>query len=64
MQVEPAAVPVDQVGDPDGEHDHREQREESLPAEHPVHVLYTDYSKAKGQSLINSVNILVDLIFK
>lgn len=33
-------------------------------AEHPVHVLYTDYSKAKGQSLINSVNILVDTLLK
>ena len=33
-------------------------------AEHPVHVLYTDYSRAKGQSLINSVNILVDSILK
>jgi glycosyltransferase involved in cell wall biosynthesis len=33
-------------------------------AEHPVHVLYTDYSRAKGQSLWNSVNILVDLVFK
>ncbi|WP_130013962.1 glycosyltransferase family 2 protein [Serinicoccus sediminis] len=33
-------------------------------AEHPVHVLYTDYSRAKGQSLINSVNILVDTILK
>lgn len=32
--------------------------------EHPVHVLYTDYSRAKGQSLLNSVNILVDLIFR
>lgn len=31
-------------------------------AEHPVHVVYTEYSKAKGQSLLNSVNILVDLI--
>jgi polyprenyl-phospho-N-acetylgalactosaminyl synthase len=30
--------------------------------EHPVEVLYTDYSKAKGQSLLNSVNILVDLV--
>ena len=27
----------------------------------PVTVLYTDYSKAKGQSLINGVNILFDL---
>lgn len=33
-------------------------------AEHPVHILYTDYSKAKGQSLINSVNILIDTILK
>ncbi len=33
-------------------------------AEHPVHVLYTDYSRAKGQSLINSVNILVDTLLK
>ena len=33
-------------------------------AEHPVHVLYTDYSRAKGQSLINSVNILIDSILK
>lgn len=32
--------------------------------EYPVHVLYTDYSRAKGQSLWNSVNILVDLVFK
>ncbi|MGO1316898.1 MAG: glycosyltransferase family 2 protein [Cellulomonadaceae bacterium] len=33
-------------------------------AEHPVHVLYTDYSRGKGQSLLNSVNILVDLVLK
>lgn len=33
-------------------------------AEHPVELLYTDYSKAKGQSILNSVNILVDLIVK
>ena len=33
-------------------------------AEHPVHVIYTDYSRAKGQSLLNSVNILVDLVFR
>lgn len=30
--------------------------------EHPVHIRYTDYSRAKGQSLLNSVNILVDLL--
>ena len=33
-------------------------------AESPVHILYTDYSKAKGQSLWNSVNILVELMFR
>jgi glycosyltransferase involved in cell wall biosynthesis len=32
--------------------------------EHPVELLYTDYSKAKGQSLLNSVNILVDLVVR
>lgn len=32
--------------------------------EYPVHVLYTDYSRSKGQSMWNSVNILVDLLFK
>lgn len=33
-------------------------------AEMPVHILYTDYSKAKGQSLWNAVNILVELIWR
>jgi glycosyltransferase involved in cell wall biosynthesis len=33
-------------------------------AEHPVHILYTDYSRSKGQSLLNSVNILTELLFK
>jgi len=33
-------------------------------AEEPVHVIYTDYSRSKGQSLWNSVNILSELIFK
>ena len=32
--------------------------------ERPVHIVYTDYSKAKGQSLWNSVNILFDLILR
>lgn len=32
--------------------------------EHPVELLYTDYSKGKGQSVLNSVNILVDLVVK
>ncbi|OJX62627.1 MAG: glycosyl transferase [Micrococcales bacterium 73-13] len=33
-------------------------------AEEPVHIIYTDYSRSKGQSLWNSVNILVELFFK
>ncbi|MGV8884428.1 MAG: glycosyltransferase family 2 protein [Microbacteriaceae bacterium] len=33
-------------------------------SEHPTHIVYTDYSKAKGQSLLNSVNILVELLFR
>ena len=33
-------------------------------AESPVHILYTDYSKAKGQSLWNAVNILAELILR
>jgi hypothetical protein len=32
--------------------------------EMPVHIVYTDYSRSKGQSLWNSVNILVDLILR
>lgn len=32
--------------------------------ERPVHIIYTDYSKAKGQSLWNSINILFDLILR
>ena len=32
--------------------------------EHPVHILYSDYSKAKGQSLWNSINILAELILR
>ncbi|MBT1003036.1 glycosyltransferase family 2 protein [Paenarthrobacter sp. DKR-5] len=32
--------------------------------EHPVEIVYTDYSKAKGQSLLNSVNIVADLFFR
>jgi polyprenyl-phospho-N-acetylgalactosaminyl synthase len=33
-------------------------------AEMPVHVVYTDYSRSKGQSIWNSVNILSDLYLK
>ena len=32
--------------------------------EYPTHIVYTEYSKAKGQSLLNSVNILVELLFR
>ena len=31
--------------------------------EAPVTIVYSDYSRSKGQSLLNSVNILFDLIF-
>lgn len=33
-------------------------------AEVPVKIIYTDYSKMKGQSSMNSVNILIDLLLK
>jgi glycosyltransferase involved in cell wall biosynthesis len=29
--------------------------------EYPVHILYTDYSKSKGQPLLNSINILAEV---
>jgi glycosyltransferase involved in cell wall biosynthesis len=32
--------------------------------EHPVHILYSDYSRAKGQSLWNTVNILAELMLR
>ena len=32
--------------------------------EQPVHILYTDYSRKKGQSRLNSVNILTELLYK
>lgn len=32
--------------------------------EHPVELIYSDYSKAKGQSVLNAVNILVDLVVR
>lgn len=32
--------------------------------EHPVKIIYTEYSKSKGQSLLNSVNIIADLLFR
>ncbi|MDN5768012.1 MAG: glycosyltransferase family 2 protein [Humibacillus sp.] len=33
-------------------------------AEAPVRILYTDYSRAKGQSLWNAVNILAELVWR
>lgn len=42
----------------------RQLGDTGLPwAEHPVRIEYTEYSRSKGQSLWNSVNILVDLLF-
>lgn len=32
--------------------------------EYPTHIVYTDYSKSKGQSLLNGVNILVELMIR
>ncbi len=32
--------------------------------EYPIEILYTEYSKRKGQSLLNSINILFDLIVR
>lgn len=32
--------------------------------EYPVHILYTDYSRAKGQSVLNSINIVIDMLFR
>jgi glycosyltransferase involved in cell wall biosynthesis len=33
-------------------------------AEYPTHIVYSEYSKAKGQSVLNSINILVELLFR
>lgn len=40
------------------------RRKELRYAEQPVHIVYTDYSRSKGQSVWNSVNILSDLFMK
>jgi glycosyltransferase involved in cell wall biosynthesis len=37
-------------------------RPEYRVTEYPVHVLYTEYSRSKGQPLLNSVNILADMV--
>lgn len=44
---------IDQIG----EH-------EATWEEHPTHIVYTEYSRGKGQSVLNSVNILVELLFR
>jgi glycosyltransferase involved in cell wall biosynthesis len=36
-------------------------RPEYKIVEYPVHILYTDYSRSKGQPLLNSVNILAEV---
>lgn len=36
-------------------------RPEYRIVEYPVHILYTEYSRAKGQPLLNSVNILAEV---
>lgn len=33
-------------------------------AEFPTHIVYSAYSKSKGQPLLNAVNILVELLFR
>ncbi|WP_369253429.1 glycosyltransferase family 2 protein [Geodermatophilus amargosae] len=42
--------------------EHELTRPEYRVVEHPVHILYTDYSRAKGQPLLNSVNILAETL--
>lgn len=39
-------------------------REQIAYAEVPVHIRYTAYSHGKGQPLLNSVNILFDILFR
>lgn len=33
-------------------------------SEYPVEIVYTDYSKSKGQPLLNAVNVLADLFYR
>jgi hypothetical protein len=33
-------------------------------AEVPVHIRYTDYSRSKGQPLMNGINIIFDLLLR
>ncbi len=39
-------------------------RERFRYAEVPVHIRYTDYSRGKGQPLLNAINIIFDIIFR
>lgn len=32
--------------------------------EHPVHIVYTDYSRSKGQSVLNAVNIVTEQLYR
>jgi hypothetical protein len=32
--------------------------------EYPTRIVYSEYSRAKGQSVLNSINILVELLFR
>lgn len=32
--------------------------------EHPVHIVYSDYSRSKGQSVFNAVNILTEQMYR
>ncbi|MCZ2402804.1 glycosyltransferase family 2 protein [Paenarthrobacter sp. Z7-10] len=43
---------------------HQLARIKPVWVEHPVEIIYTDYSKSKGQSLLNAVNILAELFFR
>lgn len=43
---------------------HQIARMKTRWVEHPVEIIYTDYSRAKGQSLLNGVNILAELFFR
>lgn len=38
------------------------KQEKLRVTEVPVHIEYTDYSKLKGQSSLNSINILIDIV--
>nr|WP_291890196.1 glycosyltransferase family 2 protein [Cellulomonas sp.] len=32
--------------------------------EHPVHIVYSDYSRSKGQSVLNAVNIVTEQLYR